>query len=190
VEAQVGVPRYPRSTYADWSAASLPGANQRRVRTAYPVTRATPTPRTPRSHPPPARGAGLPAGIIAAVVVALWSLQTMVTVVWWLCFSFPSVAVMTALPQKLPLATKVPTALSLLPTVAQWSAPVSTLPALAGLTLKHTLWPTGLGSPVVFGSLKTTWQSPFLDTCPGSQSTCSCLCCRDEDCGRFAVALA
>jgi len=92
---------------------------------------------------------------MAAAVVAV-GLHTIVMVVWWLCVSLASVAVMMALPQYLPLAVNVPSALWLLPTIAQWCAPVPTSPALLGLTVKQTFCPTGLGSPFVFGSTNTT----------------------------------
>jgi hypothetical protein len=132
------VPPLPEVTHADWPAASLRGANQRRVRTAYAVTSATPAPIAPSSHPPPVGGEGAPAGMTALVVVTGGG-QTIVMVVWWVWFfSAGSVAMIFAVPQKVPLVLNVPSASKLLLTKAQWPAPVPTFPAPGGLTLKHT----------------------------------------------------
>src|ERR1700730_19122084 len=74
------LPPLPELTHADWPAASLRGANQRRVPIARAVTSATPNPMAASSHPPPT--GGVPAGIVALVVVAAGG-QTIVIVVWW-----------------------------------------------------------------------------------------------------------
>src|ERR1700722_19148649 len=71
------LPLLPKPHHADGLVASLRGKTQRRVRIAYPVTNATPTPITP-SSPVPAGGNGLPAGMRAAVVVAILHLMVMV----------------------------------------------------------------------------------------------------------------
>src|SRR5580700_7328933 len=101
------------------------------------------------SHPIPG-GEEVPAGMTALVFVVVE--QAIVTVVWcfWLC-SEGSMAVMTAellfgLPQKLALEVNVPVAMPFEPT---WVSCVhaETVPAEAGLTLKHTLCGVN-GSPL------------------------------------------
>src|ERR1700680_1561496 len=93
--------------------------------------------------------------------------------------------------QKLALAVKVLDAVYCFPTNSARVEHVGAkVPAVVGLTLKHTVLPAGWGSSPVLMSVKVTVQEEPAEMVAGLRTTFSCGCGLDEGWGGIAGGAA
>src|ERR1700694_1843755 len=93
--------------------------------------------------------------------------------------------------QKLAFAVKVVDAVYCFPTNSARVEHVGAkVPAVVGLTLKHTVCAAGWGSPLVWMSLKVTVQEDPAEMVAGLHTTFSCGCGLDDDWGWLAGGAA